>query len=105
MFAKLFIVALAIAAVAARPGVPIAATYASPYVSAIGAPAVVATRSTYHGIGAPAIAYSNYAAPAAVSAYSSPLATYSHGLPAVSTYSAGVPVAYSSLGVSPYTVY
>ncbi|XP_055631536.1 uncharacterized protein LOC129771668 [Toxorhynchites rutilus septentrionalis] len=91
MFAKLFIVALAIAAVAARPGVPLAATYAAPYVS------------TYHGVSAPAIAYSNYAAPAAVSTYSSPLATYSHGLPAVSTYSAGVPLAYSSLGVSPYT--
>ncbi|KAL1395564.1 hypothetical protein pipiens_002826 [Culex pipiens pipiens] len=110
MFAKLFIAALAIAAVAARPGVSSVVSYSSPAVVSAVAPTVYSS-STYHGVAAPAVAYSSYA-PAAVSTYSAPAAYRTYTAP-VATYGAypsyattygAAPVAYSAY--SPYaTVY
>ena len=93
-----FVLALAIAAVAARPGYSAVTSYSSPAVVSAVAPAVVAPYATrtYHGVSAP-LAYSSYVAPTTYSvpsAYAAP----------VSAYSYGAPVAYS-YGVSPYTVY
>ncbi|KAL9701268.1 hypothetical protein quinque_004709 [Culex quinquefasciatus] len=110
MFAKLFIAALAIAAVAARPGVSSVVSYSSPAVVSAVAPTVYSS-STYHGVAAPAVAYSSYA-PAAVSTYSAPAAYRTYTAP-VATYGAypsyattygAAPVVYSAY--SPYaTVY
>ncbi|XP_055534185.1 pupal cuticle protein C1B-like [Wyeomyia smithii] len=104
MFAKLIILAIAIAAVAARPGYSAVTSYSSPVFSAV-APTVVATRAvpyaapySYSGVVPTA-----YSAPVASYSYGAPVASYAAGAPVV--YSAGGPVGYSSFGVSPYTYY
>ncbi|XP_058834529.1 pupal cuticle protein C1B-like [Topomyia yanbarensis] len=111
MFAKLFILAIAVAAVASRPAISAVTSYSAPVVSAVG-PSVFATRSIPYSAVATPVAYSNVVSPAGVTAYSSPITPYSYGSPVAYsagvpvTYSAGVPVTYSNWnGVAPYTIY